>query len=541
MSIFRLSFFKITKMGAEWIKKGKSSENLILFVVFVYLCFNFLFANILSGNEQDILPLAKQAMDKAWIKNDWTLNLGSGYRRLFNILFGLLARFLSLPVVSIIGRLIIFFLFGYLFKEYARVFKLKYYLVLPFLFLYLRYNNIIAGEWILGGLETKVFSYFFVLLSLLFLMEKKYFRFFLFLGLGISFHVLIGIYGVLCFLMAITINLVSFKTDLRMFFRNAYVLPVTASFGIYSIIQNAASSLTHGLKETDYTVVFRNPSITTPLFWQGKWILRLVLTVSFLLAVFLISREKKIKICSFFGFSSILFFGIGLVLFKFDQIAYLKYFWFRFPDVILPLFSFMLFFVFMSRAADFLASQNVFRTKRLYIKVIVIEAMFIILSGLLLIQGGMKFVKSYVLLARQGEFFYLSDVEPDLKEALIWIRTNTPKESIFLTSPMIDKFRVATERAQFVSFKLYPVLGEFVPEWFRRIKLCNNNQDLKIFERGLKEIMDNNFYSMEENFIRKLTKDYGVDYYLAKSNMDYSFTRLYENKSYTLYNLKSYL
>ena len=72
-------------------------------------CLATLFAfGDLRGNEYDVLPSAKQFVDRDWLPRDWYLNQAVGYRLAFNCLAGLALKCWSLPVVAVVGRLVIF-------------------------------------------------------------------------------------------------------------------------------------------------------------------------------------------------------------------------------------------------------------------------------------------------------------------------------------------------------------------------------------------------------------------------------------------------
>lgn len=516
------------------------NNNKIFISVFIFLSLLFLFRDILGGNEGGLLASAKQLIDKNWIKNDWTLNLNPGYRDLFDIFFGIIARFFPLYIVSIIGRIIIYMLFGYLVQEYARVFKIKIYLIIPFLFFFLQYQDIIAGEWIIGQLETKSFSYFFILLSLIPFIKKQYHKLFLFLGLGVSFHALIGTYSCFCILAAFFLNYNYFKADKDIIFKKSYIFFIASSFGIFAIIQNLYLNLGIDTRSLDNIIVgIRGAHHALPSLWKGKWILKLILTSSFLSIVLITVKKIKYRTTASFSLCSLTFFITGLLLFWFKQIHLLKYFWFRLPDVILPFFSFFIFFSLLNEAIE-----KYLQNEKNYPPLIItvtksLRIFFILATCVLMFFGFYKFFQSKSEIKRSGKYFYLNcKMDGDLKEALIWIRHNTSKDSIFLASPSINKFHIGAERAQFVSFKFMPLFGRDILEWYKRIKLCNNNEELKNIGLKNKRIIDTNFYNLDENLIRKLVMDYNLDYYLGKTEKNYSFPKIYENQTYSVYSIK---
>jgi hypothetical protein len=526
--------------GALESSKGRGRGAAVFALAFLCLSLFILFENVLDGNEQDILPLAKQAVNRGWLPHDWTLNLPSGYRLLFNSIFGFMSLFMSLPAVSVLGRLILFVLFGLLFKEMARLLEMKAATIVPFLFLYLRYDHITAGEWIFRGLETKPFAYLFSFFAIVFLLERKYFRFFLCLGLAFSFHVLIGTFALLSIFAAIALNYRQFKTDLAPLLKNSYIFLVSGSFGIFAAVQNIVLSWDLGPSAVGNIVVgIRAPAIASPIFWQGKWLLKLILTSGFLLATAVLSKRKEVKFIAVFALTTLAYFGIGLAAYHFGRSSLLKFFWFRFPDVILPFFSFLLFFALISHAV----SGPTFRRERLQSVAArsrrLAELALVVVTILVLLRG---IARSYhavgEIFQHREHFCAASGFNPNLQNALLWIRTNTSRESVFLADPVIDKFRIIAERAEFVSFKLYPDIEKYVPEWYQRIVYCSNEQNLTTFSSDLEATISRNFYSMDENLIKRIAKEYRLDYYLGSADKEYGFPRVFENTAYAVYDLR---
>ena len=81
--------------------------GLSVLVVTAFLSLKFLFSKIMgTGNEADILPLAKQYADPNWIPGDWYLNQPAIYRLLFETLFGRLIVVWGFLATAVVGRLI---------------------------------------------------------------------------------------------------------------------------------------------------------------------------------------------------------------------------------------------------------------------------------------------------------------------------------------------------------------------------------------------------------------------------------------------------
>ena len=123
-------------------------------------------------NEVDIVPFAKQFVEPNWLANDWYLNLDFGYRYLFNWFLGLLVSWFGLEVATVLGRLGLYLALAvalhFLFK--TLVMRLPYRLLV--LILFLHNQSLLAGEWIVGGVETKTVSYVCLLFSFSFFLRR---------------------------------------------------------------------------------------------------------------------------------------------------------------------------------------------------------------------------------------------------------------------------------------------------------------------------------------------------------------------------------
>lgn len=84
--------------------------------IFFFLLFRLLLSNLLHVNEADVLATSRQFMNRDWIPADWYLNQDIGYRVLFNIFVGGLARFFSMQAVSLSGRIVVILICGLCFQ-----------------------------------------------------------------------------------------------------------------------------------------------------------------------------------------------------------------------------------------------------------------------------------------------------------------------------------------------------------------------------------------------------------------------------------------
>jgi len=220
------------------------------------------------------------------------------------------------------------------------------------------------------------------------------------------------------------------------------------------------------------------------------------------------------------------FFIIGVGLFALGKIAALRYYWFRLPDVMLPLA--------VSVVVAFIAENLVSGQGRL--------GRLIGGPGLRRALVGVIFLAALVSAGSYRAGKIRHDLKADraagqILPMLSWIQENTPREAIFLIDPTLDKFYVYAERAQFVSVKHAPYQPGDELEWYKRILLCNQGQrpEKNGFEAYPELSINYNRLSGEQ--IRAIAEEYGIDYYLSKERGDLGLERVHGEGGYSLYRI----
>ncbi|MFW6180404.1 MAG: glycosyltransferase family A protein, partial [Spirochaetota bacterium] len=374
-------------------------------MIFGYLVFSLLLYNLLGSNERVTLVQARQFAVPGWIAGDWFLGTEVGYRLPFSMLAGSLARFLPLHLSALAGRIAILALYSYTLQRYLARLKVGAFLVLPFLFLHLRYQSLVAGEWIVTLFEAKSISYVFVLLALLFLMDRRYLLFSLMAGLALSFHGMTGVYALLAVLAAVLLNARFFVQEIPRLARNSYPLFLSGGFGLYATAAFMARS--GGADRELATWVQLNvrfPHHLLPSHWNGYiWVVKLFLAVAFLAAVYLAAADRTRRVLASFALGGSLFFFAGLLFHATGRTDLLTFFWFRFPDVVLPLFTLLLLFSLLGSClyrwkrapgevvftVPWLAGRVQVRAPKRGYRLVVLA--FTVLSLILAVQAGKKF------------------------------------------------------------------------------------------------------------------------------------------------------
>ena len=514
-------------------------KRTVLLSVFLILVLNLLLKKILGVNENVVLAEARHFGDPSWIPNDWFLNQHIGYRLLFNTIFGYTARFLPLHLLSISGRILIYFIFSIIVDKAARTLKIHVLFIIPSMLLFILFQSLVAREWMLGGLETKSFAYACALGALIALAHRRYKPMFLLTGLAASFHILVGIYSAFSLGVAI-LTLKEQRENFRQIIISSPLALITAIPALYAIFQYLGDSATvDSVRAAAIYVIKRNPHHVFPAAWTKPWTVRFIASCLFFITVLCFSRVQERRIFASYGLGSAVLFCTGLVLYYTGNYNWLKLYWFRHPDVIIPFIGFFLTASLLSvpiidlspdrKAGPVKSLSSLLRKATI--------ALGIILSLTAIGKSLFTFRDQLSFIIQSNSPFYLDNLNPELREALFWIKAKTPGNSSFLVSPAVDQFYIAAERGMFVSFKHSPQTDSDNIEWYNRILLLNNgNEPVKNGFHMVTEI-DDAFYRISPDLIRSLAEKYSLDYLLTKYDFTMPFTKVYSNSIYALYKI----
>ena len=509
-----------------------AAEVLLLWLVLTAGAFRF------DGyllNEVDVLPSARQAADPAWLPNDWYLNLDVRYRALFNRLLGLLLAQVGFAGGAVLGRLIGYLCCAVALVALARALRLPHSGLLITGYVYCRHQSLIAGEWMLGGVETKTLAYALVLLGLALLLRRRYLAMWAALGAALSFHVLIGLYALLCTVGALLAVGAPRRRSLAEALARAWPYPLTAAGGLWAIAQQLTQAGAPGAAEAwRIYVYYRVPHHLLPQSWTYPWWpLKLALAAAMLVALYWAARRPSWRPLAAYGLISAGLFGVGLLAARLDQTALLRFYWFRFPDVILPLLGLLGLGLFLGEAAEGGWAQALGAGR---------EAQAAALTRVT--WAGLRVGAAAVLLLASATLYRgLPQTARWLAggsggDAITgWIAANTPREATFLVDPTEESFYLTAERAMFVSFKHAPQSAGNVLEWYERLTRCNGGIPPQRRGSNALEPLREGYARLDAEQITRLARDYGLDYYLGREDPALPLRAVYTAAGRTLYAL----
>ena len=505
-----------------------ASETLLVWLVITAQVFIF---NKFSGNEIDVLPSARQILDYNWLPGDWYLNLDIGYRQLFSYLVGILVDQLGFLYGAYAGRIIAYLLLALALVVFFRAIRLRFSLGLIVVFIFLADQSLIAGEWIVGGVDTKTFAYAFALFSFSSLIQKRYLAGFAFAGAALSFHVLVGIYALFCSGVAMLLTWNSWRIEWRTLLRQAWPFFITGIFGLLTILQQL---LPQGDIDTDKAwqiyVELRVPHHVLPSAWNSNLLtLQIILAAGFFLAIYLVKKKAASKFTAAYALGSVCLFVFGLAIFAIGETNLLRFYWFRYPDVMIPFLTLVL----VALVISDLTFIDINDSPRLYkrwpsVHLLISKGLplFLAIVVILLALQSITIIRASY---RRG----INRRPPKIQTSLKWISENTPGHAVFLVDPLMSEFYVFAERAELVSFNHSPQSAADILEWYERIEMSNGSQPLDIpLSRG--ELQDN-FYHLNEETIRQMAEDFGLSYYLGLADTQLPFELVYRDSNISLF------
>ena len=511
----------------------KNISNYKIFLsVFAILVLSNLLHHVLGYNEETLLVLAKSFSNTDWIANDFALSTSSDYQLLYNYFAGFLAQFLPLTSIAIIGRLVVYFFFSIGLHCLNKLLKLPWYLFALAIFLFIGNQSVIAGEWMVKGFEFKSLAYAAIFIGLYFWTENKKWISLIFLGLAVSFHVLIGCYAFIALIIA---TLLSRDMDnstwksLPLFF----LFGLVGWYAVYQFMTKGSGSLSTD-ELIKYYVQFRVSHHVYPATWSSaSFILLIVFTLLNVLCYRYVIRSKKTKFFYHFAFAHLLFFLIGMFFYAIGDLAKLKYYWFRTADVFTSLLFYISIFILIKYLFEKLRSST-FKWKS-YPKRITKLALAILM--IFLIQG---FSEDFYRIKKSENLSFVDNRFPYLNQAFFWIKENTAAHEGVISSPYDEFYYVMAERRAFVNFKTGPADLSLLSEWYNRIKILNNGKDIDFDSPfyGQWQTFENNFNEISEDQWIELADSYDFHYLLCKAWVKKDFNIAYQNEAFILYKIR---
>lgn len=491
-------------------ERGRSSTSGTTFQAIVF--FLIIFLNAGGGtpgiNESHYIPKAKHLWDSDFAPGDLFLQSHDTHF-LASTVAGLAAQFMSLDAVAWLGRTISWGLLAWAWIMLCQ--SLRFPVVLrPFALtawlLGVHFGNW-AGEWVVGGFEAKAIAYPLVLFGLAAVVDNKWNWVWLAMGGAMAWHPVVGGWAGLSAGIA-WLAQGQLRTELPKQFPWLVagaavaligVVPAASGLGGPDVIDKVSAAQVHVFMRLPHHL---SPQLFTP---QRHWAAACTLAVFILATVIFASSTnrprlndgddsnrrngmRRLLICSW---AAVLFSVIGLAIdwslsVPRPDIAakLLRFYWFRWSDVVLPLVSALIFWSWMASA--FATANNkstLFVAKprpwlqRSLLPVSILVTVFALGSRLQLNEQRLVPAADQLVVDSVGRNAIVTDRYVDWLAVCQWIQNHTPHDSLWLTPKYQQSFKWHAQRAEVVCWKDVPQDNASVIEWYHRIENCAPPRD----------------------------------------------------------------
>ncbi|TWT82606.1 hypothetical protein CA13_40690 [Planctomycetes bacterium CA13] len=429
-------------------------------------------------NEAHYLVKAKNFWQPDWCANDAFAASGKAHTT-FYVLFGWPTLFLSLETTTWIGRIVGWILIAMgLDRLTRRLIKVPWAPigVAVVWIAAVEYANL-AGEWVIGGVEAKVPAYGFVLLAIADIVDRRWNRVWVLLGIASALHVLSGGWSVIAASFAWWLTERNQPNRQAFFTRYLFAGGAIALLGIVPAVW-----LTLGVSPADsamsakiYTY-YRLSHHLLPTGLNLIWYLRHGLLVVAAVAFTQLARNQRDDMrwnrLGGFAYGAIAIAVVGLLLGFLPMIdrdlaaKLLRYYWFRLSDAVVPLWFSLL----VIRAICELDAKK--KEWKFASFVLLVATVLFGYSSWNSIRLPVPPSASNRLLGWDADapVAVQQKVYRDWLTVCQWVRTTTDPDAVFLTPRHQQTFKWYAERAEVANWKDVPQDAKSLKEWYTRIR-----------------------------------------------------------------------
>jgi len=497
-------------------------------------------------NEPHYLCKAKHYWNPDWCANDFFLASADAHL-VFYWTAGWLTRWLSLPAVAWVGRLVtwIFLAWSWRRLSVSLVSRPLYAALSAAVWVTLMTWFHLAGEWVVGGFEAKGLAFGFILLGIEAVVRGRWNWAWLLMGMATAFHVLVGGWSMLlvgwtwltagrqrpavhAMLPGLIAGLAASLPGLvpaLLLTRGVDPDIVRQANVIYVFTRLPHHLALHTLKTAELT---DRVTRFAPQVFLFVWLCYVLPTTA--------ARKRLWHFV--FGALLIAWLGLCISLVTWNHrdlaAAILRYYWYRMADVALPMGIAL-------SASVGIAGAFPSRGARVTVAGTSVEQAAaghprLGAWGLVLCLGFAGFFL--------GKTVYLRHQDPrpraDRKmrdadawcDVCAWIAANTPEDALFLVPRHAQTFKWRTGRAEVANYKDVPQDARSLVAWWQRIDALyrfDRDDGRRKYRRTLAQQGDRRLIEVAAR--------YGARYLVTQRKTPLSFEMLYGNRLYAVYRL----
>jgi len=439
--------------------------RLVEVAAIVLLFWIYVGPNTPEVNEPHYLAKARHYWNPSWCPSDHFLN-SSDAHYVFYWAFGWVTQLTSFPVAVWIGRFVCWLAIACSWQRLIWLLFQRNWLSIPIVVtgtMAILHGHM-AGEWLIGGVEAKCIAYGFAVWAIGDAVQNRWNRAWILLGIASAFHVLVGGWMVVCLLGAWSLTS-SEKPTIVAMLPGLVTGGMLAMIGVYPLlILNLGSDPDVNL-QASYVYVFERLSHHLVVHrFAGMLKLRfLAIAIAWAVTAFALRKERSVSLLNLVAASSLGLVFAGVLI---DQIfaywlldfgtaaKFLRLYWFRIADVVVPL----------------MLSMNLwylwFRYRKDYPKV-ASGAIAVLLCVVFVGLGFRAYERWSTSVSPADRSSYVSDPGSWIATCH-WIDRNLEPGAIFLTPRLQSTFKWYAQRAEVVTTKDVPQDNQNLLEWRQR-------------------------------------------------------------------------
>ena len=504
-----------------------------------FLGFSFCHAPIPGVNEPHYLTKSLHAWDAAWCAGDFFLE-SSNAHLVFYRTVGALTLVATFATSALIGRVLAYGLLAFAWQQLCTQVENDRWTgcISGAIFLLLASIGNFSGEWLIGGVEAKVFAYGFVFAGLASFLRNNFWQAGLMLGAGVAMHPLVGLWAVVAMSMAtIWILLTDCRKSrcnpalaaVRKFaFHQNVLLGIAlfaglSAFGVWPALKSVLSANPKLTFQANYIQVFyRLPHHLDPMTFNTSAYVGYAMLggITWLLNSLVRDRAagerpleflSKTIVCSGIIAATGVLIGLGprppveMPYYEF-RMNLLKFYPFRMFDIALPLL--------VSIQLAMLLSE-----RRLLSVILPAKSRMVIVA---VCFGGALWLN-----AGRGSIDRMTDAQrADWVDLCLWVTENTSRDSLILTPKESRSFKWFAQRSEYVAFKDCPQDAAGIVEW---------NNRLKFLKKWGEENWNGQSYSAAVT--KKLHAATGITHLVSRRWGPFDAPVVYENRLYRVYQI----
>lgn len=511
-------------------------------------------------NEAHYLVLAKNFWQPDWCAGD-LFAASNKPHVLFHATFGALTQWVSLGATAWIGRWIGWTMIAVALRRLVRVVSDRDYACLLVALIWIvgveRFN--LAGEWVIGGIESKVPAYAFVLAAMAQMAVGRWRWVWPLLGLASAFHVLVGGWAVVAAMIAYAAN-GRFRSPAR-----DQVVPLViggciAMIGLVpGLRMSAADDPNESIQAATIYTYSRISHHLLPSTFPVHWYVRHASLAAVTVAIaWRFRRDRRLAPLLWFAIGSAGIAIAGLLVGLLPAISpdlaarLLRYYWFRETDAVLPL-TLGLAVAALLRTDRWQSSgpseptphsplaagswTGIARIDAAVLTAIVMAAITMFATTTIdNARRGIPISCRFDQVTNRGPESYSAQREAyhDWLAVCDWVKRTMPEGEVLLTPRHQQTFKWYAERAEVVNWKDVPQDAASLVQWHDRF--------FEIFPRRLGTVR----VTVRYDELRRYREKYGVDFMVVDRRVvgpSLPLVRVYpeaddaDNATYAVYRL----